>query len=219
MSADEPSETHEEPALLPPPPHVGELAVACIGYVQRSLGVELDFTPETLPLLDHWLQQARTEVRGLDLDKREEPLIDAVVAPAGAYVGEVARRLLGGRWFCPPGEYRRWRIELTNVFLSFNPIGLALETVLGKEAEGSNAFFRVHPNERAIAERAVANLPEVPEEEYYAPSSRLEVLQIVADALAASHPEPRTYSESDYGDVRTEAIGAALPVGHDPIEA
>ena len=219
MSADEPSETHEEPSLEPPPPHVAELAVACIGYVQRSLGVELDFTPETLPLLDHWLRQAKTEVRSLDVDKREEPLIEAVVAPAGAYVGEVARRLVRARWFCPPGEHRLWRIELTEVFLSFNPVGLALEAVLGKEAEGFGAFFRVHPNDRAIAERAVANLPEVDEDEYYAPSSRIEVLQIVADALAATHEEPRTYSEADYSGVRSEAIGAALPLGQGPIEA
>lgn len=230
MSTDEPSETNEAQdseawVLEPPPTHVGELAVACIGYVQRTLGVELDFTPETLPLLDHWLRSAAEELRRLPTDKAEDPYLDAVAAPAGAYLGEVVRRLVPARWFAPPGEYRLWRIELANVFLSFNPVGVAMEAIAGQEVEGFGAFFRLHPAEKAIAERALANLPEVDVEEYFSPSSRVETLQIVADAIAGAHqaePQaegPRTYGDADYGPVRTEAIGAALPAGQGPIEA
>lgn len=224
MSTDEPSETNEAPepaewVVEPPPSHVGELAVACIGYVQRTLGVELDFTPETLPLLDHWLRAAAEELRVLPTDKAEDPYMDAIAAPAGAYLGEVVRRLVPARWFAPPGEYRLWRIELHDVFLSFNPIGIAMEAIQAKELEGFGAFFRLHPDERGIAERALANLPEVEIEEYFAPSSRVETLQIVADAITATHEGPRAYGDNDYGPVRTEAIGAALPAGHGPIEA
>src|SRR5687768_5744385 len=36
-----------------------ELAEGCRVFVARSVGVEPDFTPETLPLVDHYLEVAR----------------------------------------------------------------------------------------------------------------------------------------------------------------
>ena len=43
-----------------PPPAVEEWTLTCLEYVRRALGVSLDFTPETLSLLDHYA--------GLDLE-------------------------------------------------------------------------------------------------------------------------------------------------------
>src|SRR5687767_15165113 len=40
------------------PPAIQDLADACIRYVERAVGVRLDYTLETLPLLDHYLEHA-----------------------------------------------------------------------------------------------------------------------------------------------------------------
>ncbi|MBI2394983.1 MAG: hypothetical protein HYV09_35765 [Deltaproteobacteria bacterium] len=194
---------------LSPPAEVAELARACVEFVERATGMRLDYEPETLPILDHYVRERRAEV----VAKPE--LVEVLAAPVGAYLGEVARRRLPLQWFAPPGEYRRWRIELENVFLSMNPIGAAVEAVDLQPAEGWGAHFRMRPDDERKAEAALANLPEVSEEDYYAPSSRLETLEIVVDAiLAGTAPDDtRSYGPEDYGPFRAEAIGEALDRG------
>ena len=41
---------------------VQELADACVRYVRAAVGVELDYQPETLPALDHYVSSRRQEV-------------------------------------------------------------------------------------------------------------------------------------------------------------
>ena len=99
---------------------VAELADACVRYVQEALELELDYTPETLPILDHYLK-SRME------DPKEE-LLSLLAPTAGAYFGEVVRRTVdGARWHCPSGHFAAHRIEFETFFLHFNPIGVAVE--------------------------------------------------------------------------------------------
>lgn len=193
----------------PPPESVAELAEACIGYVERATGMKLDYEPETLPILDHYVRERRAEV----VAKPE--LVEVLAAPVGAYLGEVVRRRLSCQWYAPPGDYRRWRLELEGVFLSMNPIGSAVEAIWLQPAEGWGAHFRMRPEDNRKAEAALANIPEVSEDDYYAPSTRLETLEIVVDALLAgtAPEESRTYGPADYGPFRAEAIGEALDGG------
>jgi hypothetical protein len=197
-------------ALPAPPGEVAELVEACVLYVERDTKVPLDFTPETLPLLDHWVRLRRTEL----VSATQDEFLALVAAPAGAYLGEVARRVLRLSWFTPPGDYRRWRIELENVFLSTNPIGAVVESLLLQEAEGWGAGFRMRPEDEAYAKEILEIIPEVEEDEYYAPSSRLETLEIVADRLIRrtldrGDPLPK-YTAADYGPIRAESIAAGM---------
>jgi hypothetical protein len=201
------SENEAPEALEPPPPEVSELAAACIGYVKHTTGMTLDYTVETLPILDHYLR----ETRGEAVTRPE--VVEMIAAAVGAYLGEVTRAKIGGNWFAPPGDYRRWRVELSHVFLSLNPIGIALEAIALQSSEGWGAHFRLRPEDERKAEAVLANLPAVSEDEYYAPSSRLEALEIVVDALLAGVDEPRRYGPEDYGPFRAEAIGEALDKG------
>jgi hypothetical protein len=188
-----------------PPSEVAELAEACVTYVERDTKVKLDYTPETLPLLDHWVSLRRKEV-GAEKDE----ILALVAGPVGAYLGEVARRVLRAHWFTPKGEYRRWRLELENVFLSMNPVGAAVEALVLQEVEGWGASFRMRAEDEAVARVALDNLPEMELEEYFSPSNRLEVLEIVADALTrratAEGDALPVFGPSDYGPLRAEAI-------------
>lgn len=205
MSSDDSPDTTGD--LPKPPNEVAELAAACVGYVRHGTGMELDFTVETLPVLDHYIRQTRGDA----IAKPE--VVEMIGSSVGAYLGEVTRRKFGGSWFAPPGEYRRWRVELERVFLSMNPIGVAIEAITLQAADGWGAHFRLRPEDERKAEALLANLPPVDEDEYYAPSSRLEALEIVVEGLLRGVDEPRAYGPADYGPFRAEAIGEALDKG------
>jgi hypothetical protein len=125
-----------------------------------------------------------------------------VVAPAvGAYFGEVVRQEFGAEWFAE-GNHDAWRLYFTNVYLAFNPIGVAIEAISMKEEEGWHAHLLLDPGEKEIIEERLAIMPEVDEEEYYLPSTRLDVLQVVVETLRAraeaSGTGDVTFSREDY---------------------
>ncbi len=170
----EPEIPEFDPAEVPD--HVRDLCLACVQYVQTATGVALDFTPDTLPVLDHYLRtvrDAKDDVRGL------------VSAAAGAYFGEVTRRMYGARWHAPEGEPDAWRLEFTQCFLHFNPVGFAREAIEGRDV-GDGHGFGVNADDVPALEAGLAVYEDVPEDEYYLLSTRLEVLGPVVDRLLAA---------------------------------
>jgi hypothetical protein len=173
------SESDEPPeAVAPPPPQVAELAAACVRYVAARYGATLDFAPETLSFVDHWLRDARS-----DLVERPEAA-EVVQASAGAYLGEVIRNAFGGHWVAD-GPHPEWRLEFERVYCAFNPIGMAREALLLEPAEGWHAHFELDPAESDAMEQRLAALPPAPADEFYAPSTRFDVVSILFDALRA----------------------------------
>ena len=180
--ADEPEESTIEPTeeevgpQPPPPPNVAELAAACVRFVATRYNAALDFAPDTLSFVDHWVREARAE-----LAERPEAA-EIVQAAAGAYLGEVIRRAFGGYWVAE-GDHADWRLELERVYCAFNPIGMAREALLLEPAEGWHAHFELDPGETEAIERRLAALPAAPDDEYYAPSTRFDVVSILFEAL------------------------------------
>jgi hypothetical protein len=177
---DEPQATaaEDEDALpqAPPPANVAELAAACVRFVGTRYGAALDFAPETLSFVDHWLREARADVA-----ERPEAT-ELVQAAAGAYLGEVIRRAFGGFWLAE-GPHSDWRLRLERVYCAFNPIGMAREALLLEPAEGWHAHFELDPGEAEEMEHRLAALPPATDEEYYAPSTRFDVVSILFEAL------------------------------------
>lgn len=156
------------------PDVVEDLALAAFRMVKDKLGFELDFTPDTLPVLDHYLRALAQEDRG----KPDEKVV-AVVGPcAGAYFGEVARRRLDGlRWHCPADDYQKWRLEATHAFLSFNPIGAALEALYGEPLADWGAHLSLLPAQRSAVTRSLEATGPVRGEDFYRLAIRYEVLE------------------------------------------
>lgn len=170
------------PSPLPsPPPAVAELCAACMRFVASRYKVALDGTPDTLSLVDQYVRDGREAVR-------ERPESIDLVAPAvGAYLGEVMRQALWearGTWTCE-GPHETWRLWFGNVFLAFNPIGMAREALLMREEEGWNAHLVLDPGEREEIAARLAAMPEVDEEEYFLPTTRLDVVTAVVETLRA----------------------------------
>jgi hypothetical protein len=202
-------ETHAEAeAALPPPPlpgppeRVAELYAACTRFVASKYKVPLDGTPDTLSLLDQYVRDAREAVR-------ERPETIELVAPAiGAYLGEILRHM---SWTLAPtapaewwaeGDYDGWRLYFKNVYLAFNPIGMAREAITMKEESGWGGYMTLDPGEREEIEARLAAMPEVDEEEYYLPTTRLEVITVVVETLRARSDAAGmgdvTFSKDDY---------------------
>jgi hypothetical protein len=190
-----------------PPEMIVELASACIEYVQRATGIIVDLTPDTLPIVDHYLSLSREPV-----GSRSE-VVPLVTRAVGAYFGELVRRSLGGFWFVPSANVQDWLVCARRVFLSFNPIGVVYEALhLGTDHEGPSSRLRIAPEAREVVSRRLADLPEVSEADYYLLSTRFEALEFVADAISGEQTR-RGYEDVEFelGDYVQEmrALGDA----------
>lgn len=155
----------------PPPGEVFELAERAVEYVRKAIGHLLDYTPETLPLLDHYLN-------GIPRDREE--IVALVATTAGAYFGEVVRKAIGGTW---QKEGEDWRLVL-GVGITLTPSAMAAEAIALAGVESVDASFDVPDADREAVEDALHGR-EVPEEEYYSLTGRLETLITVAEVVAA----------------------------------
>jgi hypothetical protein len=164
----------------PVPEAISELLVSAGEYVRRATSMGLDLAPETLPIVDHYLDLSRTELRG-----RGE-LANLVGRAIGAYFGEVVRLRFGGFWFIPSPNVQDWLVCAESVFLSFNPIGVAFDALYADENHpGPASRLRVAPEYRASVDARLAELPEVSEDEYFKLTTRFEVIEITVDELLA----------------------------------
>jgi hypothetical protein len=126
----------------PAPEPIIELVRACLDYVKRSLGTELDFTPETLPLLDHYLSEVREELAG------KPELVELTAHAAGAYFGEVLRRQMRGFWHMPSASLHDFQICSSVAFVAINPFGVAYDALYGgTEHGGPRSNLRLAPED------------------------------------------------------------------------
>jgi hypothetical protein len=194
----------------PPPEPIADLAAACVRFVEKALGVKLDYTPETLPILDHYLEQARGAVAG-----RSEAL-PLLAQSAGAYFGEVIRRKHPSWWRTEGDDPARWRIELEAVYLAFHPVRFIRDALLrapepagedelqaGTRDEEEEATLLLDEEDQRAVSARLADLPPVSEREYFATSTRLEVIDIAVDVirarrLASGEEEDAALEPADY---------------------
>jgi hypothetical protein len=230
------------PPPSPPPAVIADLAEGCVRHVERAVGVKLDYQPETLPILDHYLAQSREEA------KARPEVLSLLAQTSGAYLGEVVRRRYASWWRTEGTDPAEWQIELEPVYLAFSPVRIVLEAILRggapDRASGAGAADRASgagaasdkegggddalaPSEDAPDEEEVesalsaarleleeedheavmarlADLPPVSEDEFYATSTRLEVIDIAVEAIrarrmAAGEDAERMLRPEDYG--------------------
>jgi hypothetical protein len=191
----------EEEAGTTAPEVVRDLAAGCVRYVQRALKIELDYTPDTLPLLDHYLRNAS--------DVSREEVLSLVAPAAGAYFGEVVRRTLGpARWHWVEGDFSACRLEFERCFLSFNPIGSALATLLSGDAEHYGGQLAILPEDEPLVKESLERVGEVQEQDYYRLAVRFEAIEQVVSLLIekaiATNELSRRYGPDVYAALREQ---------------
>ena len=148
---------------------VMDLTVACVTSVKNATGMELDLTQDTLPVLDHYGELANSS--------RDE--VVSLVAPmCGAYLGEVIRRQLGdGTWHLDPEEHSKWRLGFDACSLRFNPIGIALEVLLGQEVPDWGAHLQTSVEDQLRVKKALEVYGDVRDRDYYTFTVRFEAIE------------------------------------------
>jgi hypothetical protein len=158
------------------PSVVLDLADSCVRFVHRTLGIELDYTPDTLPILDHYLRGAHGVT--------QEEILSLVAPAAGAYFGEVVRRQLGpSRWHWESGDFSESRLEFERCFLSFNPIGIAMEAVLRSETDGYGSNLALLREDESLVRESLERTGEVNADDYFRLAVRFEVIEQVVGLL------------------------------------
>jgi hypothetical protein len=169
----------EPPRLAAPtPPEIAELSASCARYVLAKYQVPLDGTSDTLSILDQYARDARADMQ---LSPATLPLLEALI---GAYFGEVIRREFDASWFVS-GDHDAWRLDFHDVYLTFNPLGMAREALTLSDAEGWHAHLEMDEAEKDAVLERVAQLPDVSDDEFYSPSTRFDVIELAVEALRA----------------------------------
>lgn len=174
-------------AIAPAPPAIHELAEGCRTFVKAALGVELDYEPETLSVLDHYVEQAREAALA------RPDTLHLLAHAVGAYFGEVVRRKYASWWQMDGSDPAYWQIQLEPVYLAFSPVALVYDGLLraadaaraGEEEGAEMSQLELDDEDRAAVTARLAELPPVTDAEFYAPSTRLEVIDIAVEAIRA----------------------------------
>lgn len=156
-------------------PAIMDLTVACVTSVKNAIGVELDLTQDTLPILDHYAALVTSPA---------DEVVSLLAPMSGAYFGEVLRRHLGdGDWDCSASEHKDWRLRFEHCSLELNPIGVALEVLTGQEAGEWGSTLQMAPADRAQVKRALSVYGDVEQEDFYKFSVRFEGVEQAYRAL------------------------------------
>jgi hypothetical protein len=148
---------------------VMDLTVACVTSTKNATGLELDLTPETLPILDHYASL---------LSSPRDEIVSLLAPMSGAYFGEVLRRRLeDGKWVTDPDDYSKWELRFERCSLTFNPIGVALEVLLREDVADWGAHLQAAPEDRSRLQRALDVFGEVEDRDYYTFSMRFEGIE------------------------------------------
>jgi hypothetical protein len=183
--------------LDPVPPRVREYADQAVAYVQRSLGIKLEYDSNTLPVLDHYLRTVPED---------QPAALKLVVATSGAYFGEVVRQLLGGRWEIG-NEDADWRIVLPTG-IHFSPAGFVAAAIAKADLDDLDSEIAAPPRMLPYVQQALSRMGEVTIEEYYSLCGRLDTLEHVHEILVAVAAQMMGTIDDEDGSDEAENLDA-----------
>jgi hypothetical protein len=169
------------------PEEILELSERCVAHVRYRLGFELDYSVDTLSVLDHFVvavlsEEGEGEPPPPGHSRRASAML--LLAPTvGAYFGEVLRRAFPCRWRFTSESAEKWALEFEEVFLRINPAGAAAEAFNGEPLERWSGAIVTAPELTPVIGERLAAAPPIPEDEFYTFAARHEALQIVEDYL------------------------------------
>lgn len=194
----------DEPANLE---KVCRLSERCVAHVKQRFGLELDFTTDTLSVLDTFIQTLLKDEGGGETPppghSARTQLTQLLAPSVGCYFGEVLRRSFECRWRFLGTAPGTWVIEFERVPLRFNPIQVAAEAFMDEEILGWDGPLATSFDQQDSLQERLEAAPPVPEDEFFFLTTRFEVLQISTEWLEMRRDavEPKlldSYAEADY---------------------
>lgn len=193
------------------PARVQEYADQVVAYVQRALGIKLEYDSDTLPLLDHYLRTLS------EIGSSQTATVQLVVATAGAYFGEVVRRRLGGRWETVADDDLQWRVVLPTG-LNFAPAGFVAAAIAQADLDDHDSELDAPPRMRPYVQQTLARMGEVSVEDYYSLCGRLDTIEHIHEVLVAVAAQMlgATSDDEDEPEPEPEAEAAPEPASDEP---
>ncbi|MCL2822585.1 MAG: hypothetical protein FWD57_01215 [Polyangiaceae bacterium] len=164
----------------PAPDAVADASSACVQYVERKLGITLDYQPETLPILDHYIYESRSASPTLQQTSQET--IDLIAMVSGCYFGELLRRMFPLQWNTEDQDPVHW--SLSRKAVTIFPIAMALVALKGVEVEQDFDLFWLDQELSDVLSKRLEVHPPVSEDEYASLCTRLDVIETAFDVLA-----------------------------------
>jgi len=159
---------------------VMDLTVASVTSVKNATGMELDLSQDTLPILDHYAEL---------VDAPRDEILSLLAPMSGAYFGELIRRQLDdGEWETDGDDYSQWRLRFERCSLTFNPLGIALEVILGQDIPEWGAHLQATPQDQLRIKKALDVFGDVRDRDYYTFTVRFEAIEQAYLALL-NNPE------------------------------
>lgn len=155
-------------------PQVEELVAAAQRYVKRALGAELDLSPESLPIVDYYLNQ---------VPKDSTAVRDLVLVAMGAYFGEVLRRRFGGRWLKQEGNIGGWLLLLSPHEVRVCPGAMTAEALADDAVDGVDAGLEVDDRYLKILSLALDRSGPVDRDHYYSLCGKYETIEKVVETI------------------------------------
>jgi len=169
------------------PQEIATAAQRFVLHVGNRLKFKLDFTSDTLPVVDHFISDLVREESGGVIpcasDRAKLPLIHLMAPLAGAYFGEVVRSAFPARWRFTNHSSQSWRLEFSAFFLRFNPAGTAADVIAGKVIESWAGSIVTSPELTKHLRERLAAAPPLPENDFFTFATHYESIQIAEDYL------------------------------------
>ena len=170
------------------------LAERFVAHVRYRFNLELDYTEDTLSVLDHFVRAVvKEEGGGASLPPghaKRNQLIHLLAPTIGAYFGEVLCRVFVCHWSLESEDPAEWLIQFDDVPLWLNPAGAAAEALMEQSVDDWNGSVATSPEETGALTERLAAAPPVAEDEFFNVATRFEVLQIAHEYLHERQSEP-----------------------------
>jgi hypothetical protein len=191
--------------FVPPPAEIALLAERCALHIEGRFGLRPDGTPETLSLLDHFINAVVAEEARGTVPPPGHPVrshLAQILAPSlGAWFGEVVRGQFACRWRLAGEAPLRWTVDFDRYLLRLNPFAAAAEAILRDHPLDGTPVLGTAPQSADGLRDRLASAPGLPDDEFFALASRFEALQISAEWLAIGGNGAERFSDADYDRV------------------
>ena len=170
------------------PETIEQLTERCRAHVQKRFSLELDFSSETLSVLDFFVEElVKDENQGNSPKPGHTSRLNMIhlFAPTmGAYFGTFLAHQFGGRFRYTDQDITKWRFEFDSIFLRFNPVAVAAAVIARQEVAGLNPMLIASTKQMPRLQERFAAAPQVPEDDYFSFCTWFESIQIANEFLA-----------------------------------
>lgn len=170
------------------PEEINQLVGRCIAHVHKRFNLELDFTSDTLSVLDFFIEEVvKDEYRG-NVPPQGHPsrmnMVHLFAPTFAAYFGAVLHKQFGGRFRHTEKDEKDWRFEFDSFFVRLNPVAIAASVIAKQEIEGLSSVLYSSAKLMPKLQERLDAAPDVSEQEFYSFCTVFESCQIAHEYLS-----------------------------------